>query len=311
MVYEQRLDDISDALLKLRDPNEKLNKELLKYIPIATVACFEAFFQNMIKLLIDSGAPYNANISGFNQSKNVRLDFDVVAAIQSKTLTIGEFVAHLLPYNNLEDISANFKTITDKELITEMKIYCEKPGPPYIDSHWQKFRDNPGSIINGVTNTFNLRHIFCHEFATNVQVDVEQITENFECCYVFLTISYRYILHLLHPDSSGDTKQNTLNAIREFQEAEACLHDTIKQIEQRTYKFGSYSEWRMDLLADSIVKWKAYRDSRAHLKSDLAKGTDFYEIWHNRELTNITLDKINSLKEEFGEVLIRDVVSEA
>lgn len=304
MVFEQRLDDIYDALQKLLDM-ENPNKELLKYIPISIVACFEAFFQNMIKLLIDNHKQYYANIVGFDQSKNVKLDFQVLAAIQSKTLTVGEFVAHLLPYNNLEDIASNIKTVTGEEFLTELKKFSQKPGPPYLEGQWQKYRDKPGIVINGVNRTFELRHIFCHEFATNIDIKAKEIAEIFDCCHIFLTLSFRYLYSIVYPSSSGNPKYHTLQAIKEFTETDAVLHVVIKKIVDRIYKSKSHEEWNVALFKDSIRKWRKYRDSRAIFKSDGARGLDFYELWLIQEKIKITREKIISLEEEFGEVLGR------
>ena len=43
--YVNRLMDIERAFQDLNDQNGYMNSELLKYIPIATVACFQAFFK--------------------------------------------------------------------------------------------------------------------------------------------------------------------------------------------------------------------------------------------------------------------------
>ncbi|WP_316778804.1 hypothetical protein [Pedobacter antarcticus] len=306
MVFEGRLDDIQDVLKKLKESNQKSNKELLRYIPIATVACFEAFFQSMISLLIDSGKPFSSNVAGFNQSKNVKLDFDIVAAIQSKKLTVGEFVAHLLPYNNLSDIVSNFKTITELDLLSELKIFVNEPGPPYLANYWEMFRKDPARVIIGVNNTFTLRHIFCHEFATTVAIDIGEIEENFYCSSIFMSIVFRYIHKLAFPKFSGDTKQDMEIAIKEFQDAEANLTALATQIKERFYDYDWGPEYKINLFDETVQKWKVYRDSRSNLKCDMFKGTDFYDIHFNIERTNITLEKISSLAQEFAEILRRE-----
>ena len=118
--YNSRLSDIEYALKEFSEYNGNFNVELLKYIPISTVACFEAFFNSTIREIIDFGKPYSDNVAKFNHSKNVKLDFEVVAAIQTKTLTVGEFVAHLLPYNNLEEINTNIKVIRHTTLLISL-----------------------------------------------------------------------------------------------------------------------------------------------------------------------------------------------
>tara|TARA_R110000868_G_scaffold167939_1_gene402502 strand:- start:1861 stop:2121 length:261 start_codon:yes stop_codon:yes gene_type:complete len=55
--FNAKLNDIEYAFQENLQYNGEYNKELLKYIPIATVACFEAFFSSTYKELIDFGKP--------------------------------------------------------------------------------------------------------------------------------------------------------------------------------------------------------------------------------------------------------------
>ena len=66
--YYSRLTHIEYAFNENVNYNGNFNKELLKYIPIATVACFEAFFRSVYKELIDFGEPFNENAIKFRQS---------------------------------------------------------------------------------------------------------------------------------------------------------------------------------------------------------------------------------------------------
>lgn len=94
--YSSRLNDIEYAFNESLNYNGDFDKELVKYIPIATVACFEAFFRSAYKELIDFGKPFSDNAIKFNQSKNVKFDFEIINAIQTKTVTVGEFISHIL-----------------------------------------------------------------------------------------------------------------------------------------------------------------------------------------------------------------------
>src|SRR5690606_8779661 len=103
--------------------NGNFNKELLKYIPIATVACFEAFFRSVYKELIDFGKPFSDNVVKFNQSQNVKFDFEIVNAIQTKTVTVGEFISHILQCNNFEDINKNLSLLCGIDFADHIKKF--------------------------------------------------------------------------------------------------------------------------------------------------------------------------------------------
>jgi hypothetical protein len=109
--YMQRLFRIDGAIQDLEENDGRFKNELLRYVPISMVACFEAFFKSAVRDLIDFGCPFSDNVRKFNQAQNIKLDFDVLGAIQAKSLTIGELVAHILPYNNLSDVNSNLTTL--------------------------------------------------------------------------------------------------------------------------------------------------------------------------------------------------------
>src|SRR5690606_16325028 len=121
--FSTRLNDIEYAFNESLNYNGDFDKELVKYIPIATVACFEAFFRSVYKELIDFGKPFSDNAIKFNQSKNVKFDFDIINAIQTKTVTVGEFISHILPCNNFDDINANLSTLADIDFADQIKKF--------------------------------------------------------------------------------------------------------------------------------------------------------------------------------------------
>jgi hypothetical protein len=143
--YSNRLTEIENALKN--NQNGDLDKELLKYIPIATVACFEAFFRSIYKELIDFGKPFSENVIEFNQSKNVKFDFDIINAIQTKTITVGEFISHLLPCNNFEDINTNLSILTKNDFTDQIKKFDKKSVFEPINEDSKKFKENYKVII--------------------------------------------------------------------------------------------------------------------------------------------------------------------
>ena len=82
--------------------------EWLKYGVIGYMACVEGYFRVLIADLIDAGAPFSENVANF---KDLKLGVDSVIAIHSKKITLGDFVANLLPLNNFQDIANNLSVI--------------------------------------------------------------------------------------------------------------------------------------------------------------------------------------------------------
>jgi hypothetical protein len=150
--------------------NAPIKSELLKYFPIGLVACIEGYFRLVYKGLIDHGPPYRDNVINF---KDLKLTMDSVLAIHSQTISLGEFVAHLLPGNNLDDINRNMSVLMDEDFLERLKrtpIPAEgKEAKNMSEAEIEDF------VFSGVKRLFELRHIHCHELATSGVVKGESI----------------------------------------------------------------------------------------------------------------------------------------
>jgi hypothetical protein len=120
-LLQNRIDALEKALgfaeesARNGDPS---GTELLKYIPIGLVACAEGFLRLSFKEIIDFGPPFSENAASFQQLK---FDFKLVQAIGTRTVTVGDFVSHLLPLNNLDDINANLTTLIGEDFLNRFK----------------------------------------------------------------------------------------------------------------------------------------------------------------------------------------------
>ena len=100
-----------------------MQTEILKYSVINTVACSEALFRNLVKELIDNNQTCYENIKKLNQLNNTKLDFTILNAFETKTITIGDLVSHILSYNNFEDLISNVNNLRNSDLIKEIKQF--------------------------------------------------------------------------------------------------------------------------------------------------------------------------------------------
>lgn len=69
-----KLETIESSLKRVLNSSEDHIQELIKYIPVATVACFESYFKHVVKELIDSEIFPVENIQALNKA-NIKLDF--------------------------------------------------------------------------------------------------------------------------------------------------------------------------------------------------------------------------------------------
>ena len=296
--YSSRLNDIEYAFQENLDYNGDFNKELLKYIPIATVACFEAFFRSVYKELIDFGKPFSDNVIKFNQAQNVKFDFDIINAIQTKTVTIGEFISHILPCNNFDDINKNLSLLCGIDFADQIKKFKRDSIFEHVNDNSKQFIDNGDQIISDIKRTFELRHIFCHEFATNLRIDKDEILRCFNNAKIFLNQTNDFIWDLIYPNAPETQADMNNHTSDQFSEADNELTELIITIKEAS-KENSYMTLNIDLLDETLTEWKKYREVKAKLDASVVEGGSMYPTIYAGSLITTTQKKIESLKNEY------------
>ena len=154
-----------------------------------------------------------------------------------------------------------------------------------------------------VKRTYELRHIFCHEFATNLKIDQDEILRNFKNCKLFLVHANNAIYDLLYPNAPLTQSEMDLEAQSRFELKEKEL-DTLVQFILSINNEDNFQYFDNDLFEKSYNEWKKYRDSVGEYKASLAEGGTIHQLSYLSATTTVTEEKIDSLKDEF-QILLR------
>lgn len=281
------------------------NQELLRYIPIATVACIQSFFRSAIADIIDSGEQFNKNVANY-KGKVSPPDFDTIAAIQTNTFTIGEFVAHSLSYSNYEIINSNIKTLLDKDLTQILSDYNRKSIYEYNNNNNEYFKKQCAEIRKSIDITFKMRHTFCHENASNVKFDVEEIKKHFFNCKVFIEYSSEVISNIITPNYPETQSEMNQAAEESYLKKDKELNDLIGRIKH--IKFESIFPWNEadNKLFDEIQeKWSSYRTEYAIKSTASYWGSSSKSLLFYSAMKQITDERLWGLKKQYGDLLKR------
>ena len=231
-----RLKTITTAFQKVED-DDYIGAELLRYFPIALVACIESFFRDVISQLIDAGEPY------LSRSKKVidrkKYDADILADLHGQRISIGELIAHHVKINNiaqlistmdnlLEDFKKRLSQVQDRYAV----VVRNKPRKPIIRDVEATFRH--------LDKTFRYRHVFCHEAAAAIKPDKKDISECVEHTKQFLEAAWALASQTLFPDAPLTQVEMTMAAAEDCRsekedvdallvEADALLSDKQKE----------------------------------------------------------------------------------
>ena len=289
------------ALIQLQALEHGLQKaadfppDIVRYFPIAMVAIMEAYFRSAIKELIDFGPPFSENAAGFDKSKDLPPDFGTVLAIQGKTITVGDLVAHLLPFKSLEDIDRNMSTIIGQSFLEKLKGTQDRWAIEVEGSTPKPIVDNPSEVYQDVKETFRLRHIYCHEIAFSERIDVGLITGCFVNSSLFLKAADQLIWDLVAPNAPLTQSAMNVRAFQDLQKAdqelgELCANIALYLNDEEKNEFGAAQE-----------AWAGFRELEANSYANRhGRGGTIWPTLNSSEALTLTLLRFEELKRELG-----------
>lgn len=278
------------------------NEELYKYIPIAIVSCFETYFQELIAEIIDFGDPYTNNAVKFNQTKNVRFDFEIVHAVKAEKITIGQFISHILPLNNIHDIQANISILLDIDFLKEIKCYQAQSIRDDINEASKQFKVDPNYSIQILNRTYELRHIFCHEYASNFKVDKVEILECLRIAELFLQQVSEFTHDFMYPGHPRTQGEINKRSYSDYKAADEELTALVAHILETSGGEPAFS-FDSSLFTKMIETWKVYRDLKAEVYAFDCKGGTMYPCVLSGSQRISTEQLIDELKRQYTKVV--------
>jgi len=153
-------------------------KELARYIPVALVGALEGYIRVVIRDLINYGRPFRKNAERLEE---LRVDLPTILRVQGARISMGEFLAHLLPISSLEDINRHLSTLIGEDCFSRMKKI------PFTDEHYTIEKDHP-RLWAEITSIFRRRHIICHELGGGTLIPENLGDDHFSVLVFALTV---------------------------------------------------------------------------------------------------------------------------
>ncbi|MGH9823669.1 MAG: lysozyme inhibitor LprI family protein, partial [Blastocatellia bacterium] len=260
--------------------------ELLKYIPISLIACAEGYLRIQCRELIDFGPPFSENAASIQQ---VKFDFRQVQAIRGRVVSLGDFISHLLPMNNLNDINSNLSLLIGEDFLAKLKAVEFADWPPERAEDVNRLF---GEMCEGVKTTFRLRHIYCHEVAAFEVADVATIRNCFDRMSSFLFWTYWFFYHLLNPLDPGPGS-STLGMTNQAHHNCDLAEDEMTAILEKI--LGTLEEDRKAEFIRTDEAWRNFRASLAEFVANFAAGGSIRSLLRCMEIEATTKERIQQL----------------
>jgi len=245
--------------------------ELVRYFPVALIACVEGYFRMAIKDLIDTGDPYLSNAE--KPASSIRLDFSVVRAVHGKAITVGELVAHGIQLSRLEHIDVALSTILGTGFLKGLETVTDRWAHEIGGKEVAPILENPNEVFADVARTFELRHIICHEIASAYEIKLEEVARCFESCVAFLRASDEFISETLDPGAPLTQTDMNIAAWNDLEAKNLELEEAANKLIARL------DDAELKAFKESQEKWRQYCESWADfVAGDRAGGGTIWPL---------------------------------
>lgn len=120
-LFGKRYDRLREAFVQLLDRLSKsgpesttVDVEVMRHFPVALVACIEGYFRQAITDLIDKGSPFIERVAKLH---DINISLDAAAAIQTRKVSLGEYISHFLSLSSLDEINRALSVLLDFDFL--------------------------------------------------------------------------------------------------------------------------------------------------------------------------------------------------
>lgn len=265
----RELYDLQELCYKIDNP------QLLEYVPVKIVACFEQFFRAEYQEILVN-PKVKKNLKNVDLFKDIKYDFDVIEAFEENDISLSDYLSLLIPCSKLADI--------DKAISKLLGIY--------FLSEFRK-KENGNAILESVSEIFRLRHIYCHEVPLKKNIDVDCARKLISNAIEFIDNSDDIIRNALYSDQLSDIEEIEI-AKKEYEKADKELEELIETLKLKQDKGPfHYNDFSY------IDKWKEYRAERALCDSATNNKESYLPLRYYLDMERTTKSLIKELKEDY------------
>ncbi len=263
--------------------------EILRYFPVALIASVESFVRMATKELIDHGEPYLGNAESL--IRNEKFDYDALKYMHGQLVTIGDLVSQQLRLSDLSKVLTTMKKLMDCDIKEKLSGVIERwdvevegnPRVPIIADIDTTFRH--------VSETFRLRHIFCHEIASRISVTKEEIDKCVQHTVLFLDAFNCLIQQTLYPNSPLTQADINVAAANDYLHEKAILDNQLLEINQEL------SNKQRALLEIANAAWETFVEVSVEIEGLQYEGGTIRPTIENSAAAQFTRERQQHLKD--------------
>ena len=289
--FERREAELFARLSAIESSYERVDPgvpELLRYYPTALVACVESYFRLAIKELIDSGEPYLGNSRQLLRREGY--DFDILMGLHGETITIGEVISHHPSISSLGHVIATMERVMGIDFRKAIAEVYDRWNVEIGKKPRQPIIFNLDDTFCHVERTFELRHVLCHETATAIEIEKEEIDKCIRHTSVFLKASDELISQTLFPDAPLTQADMNEASYSEYEKEREGMDGLVKTISD------GFSSKQNEQFVLANKAWEAFFKSSVEIEALYYEGGSIMPTIANRAATQLVRDRKRQLE---------------
>lgn len=254
-----RLHNLTSSLSRFHPSGDD---EVLRHFPVAVIAVLETHFKATVQAIVDTGSPYLERGLALTKDR-LRSVSEIFPILHRRTVTVGDLVAHQLPFNSIGSTEDALSSLLDenfKSLISSARdpyqVRNDLDSPPIVES--------VDDLWRGLAETFERRHILAHEAASNYIVTYDHAKSAVECATIFTAAVDAVLWSTIWKDEPLTQYEMNVNAQNRYLETRKRFACSLRQALRIAKDHGKLRAFRR-----LHRNWRNYANGTTKLEEDV------------------------------------------
>lgn len=259
---------LAQLTTSLKNLGESADAELYRHFPVAAIAVLETHFKSVVSLTINAGSPYLER--GLTLAKDrLKSAVDVLPSLHRKTVTLGEFVAHLLPFNSLSSLEVALGTLFGQSLKGLVKNAVGLFEQRNENIEKTPLVTNVDHLWEALSKAFQRRHILAHEAATKYEISYADALASLSAARDFTEVLDAILWATVWKDEPLTQYEMNVHAWNEYRKTRALLAASLRRglrIATEDADRAKYCKLHLDWKRASRG-WTAFEEQQVYMGS--------------------------------------------
>ncbi|MFM0058700.1 hypothetical protein PQR64_24045 [Paraburkholderia phytofirmans] len=282
-----RLHTLTVSLNKL---GEGSDPELYKHFPVAAIAALEAHFKAVVSKVVDSGPPYlerGLTLAG----DRLRSAAQILPVIHGNKVSVGELIAHVIPFNSMATIENALSCLLDTDFKTLVGTVVDEYDQRNASPAPKLVVPDVAALWKELALAFERRHILAHEAATNYVVTFADARSSVSCAHQLCDAIKAIMWMTIWKDAPLTQLEMNTHAYGEMKQTRTALGRKVRKAFSIATSQGERARFRR-----THMLWRAYAKDWAPWQSELYAGGSIQPLIRATALNQTFLNRLSDVK---------------